>query len=608
MHAWGRSAGRIVLLALTVWGLAMVAPDLYRLARPLGSFGFYADNAGLITDVRGPFTAEADSPAWRAGLRPGDRLDLRRMRCIPLRTLRCASAQAALGGLRLVGVGRPGEFVLAASPAAPARVVDLVARERPFSWWKLAVLPLDQLAAIAVILAAGWLVWTRPGGMTWGFFLFVIWFNPGQSDEYYAILQYWPAALLAQELAGALAQGAGMAGFLLFALRFPQDRSGPRWRPLQRALPALAGALAVLLALSFANLFGHPTEMITRAGILSGFLVAGGAFAILLARRGEQSPADYQRLRWVIWGCLIGLPALVLADVGEGTSLLAGVLGGVSPPEAVWGLLRLVGGVLCLFVFEAVRRPHVVNVAVPLRRVTILGLLLSLPALLLHQQIDRLREGLDQWLDLPHWIWLPIGALALFLISRLHELAVRLVDRSLHRPVAQAGRDLGEAIVRARDIATVEDRLANGAAKALGLASAGVFRHDDGVFTRGACSDGWDDQAAATLDPADPLLKNVAARRPFNLDPAAAERDRLPAGPARPVLGVPVADRFDCFALALYGAHVSGADLNRDERGMLADLADLAAAAWRKLEHEGLKRRVADLEQTLATLTAKAPP
>ena len=109
--------------------------------------------------------------------------------------------------------------------------------------------------------------------MTWGFFLYVIWFNPGQSSEYYALLQHYsPAALLTQNIAGAIAQGAGSAGFIWFAVRAPTDVTTLRWRPLERALPVIAVLLAVLLALSYANLFGYPTEIVTRIGVLSGLV------------------------------------------------------------------------------------------------------------------------------------------------------------------------------------------------------------------------------------------------------------------------------------------------------------------------------------------------
>jgi hypothetical protein len=72
---------RLLLIGLTVWGLVMIVPDLVRVLQPLGSLGFLADNDGLIYDIDGPFPDEASSPAWRAGIRDGDQLDLDAMRC-----------------------------------------------------------------------------------------------------------------------------------------------------------------------------------------------------------------------------------------------------------------------------------------------------------------------------------------------------------------------------------------------------------------------------------------------------------------------------------------------------------------------------------------------
>jgi hypothetical protein len=600
-----KNVGRILLAILTIWALAMIVPDLCRLVQPLGSFGFYANNDGLVTDVQGPFADEEASPAFQAGLRPGDRLELARMRCAPVSTLRCASALAALGGLRLVSAHRRGEFALAATPERPARQIDVVAKQRPFSWWVLTVLLLDQIAAILVVVAAAWLVWTRPGGMTWGFFLYVIWFNPGQSYEYYALLQHSPVALLTQNIAGALSQAAGYTGFIWFALRVPRNECATHWRPLERALPLLAILLAILLLLSFANLFGYATEIVTRIGISSGFAVSACVLLILLARRKELPPQDYQRLRWVIWGCLIGLPALTLAEIGQETTLLDTLWAGQPPPEEVWGLLHLVNGVLCLFVSEAVRRSRVVTVGIPLRRVTILGLLLSVPTLFLHQQIDHLREGISESLSLPSWAWIAVAAALLFLISRIHEWAVHLADRHFNRAVAEAGTRLGNAVLNASSVAEIEGHLVHGVHGALGLASASIFREEGGIFRRDAQDGGWDGASARTLDPQDPMLEPVRTCRPFGIDAKAAARNHLPEGLARPVLAVPVGDRFRCVALALYGAHAAGDDLNRDERAMLAELAHKAACVLTKLEHDQLCRRIAELESELKTVAPK---
>src|SRR6516162_6398381 len=91
---------RIVLIALLLWGLAMIVPDLFRVVHPLGSFGFYANNDGLIYDVTGPFDNEASSPAWKAGLRTGDHVDLAHVRCGLSDVTSCGRALAAIGGLQ----------------------------------------------------------------------------------------------------------------------------------------------------------------------------------------------------------------------------------------------------------------------------------------------------------------------------------------------------------------------------------------------------------------------------------------------------------------------------------------------------------------------------
>jgi hypothetical protein len=72
----------------------------------LGSFGFYANDDGLIYDVTGPFEDRTASPAWNAGIREGDRLDLSKMRCLPYDAVTCRSVLTALGGVQFAVPGR----------------------------------------------------------------------------------------------------------------------------------------------------------------------------------------------------------------------------------------------------------------------------------------------------------------------------------------------------------------------------------------------------------------------------------------------------------------------------------------------------------------------
>ena len=96
----------------------------------------------------------------------------------------------------------------------------------------------------------------------------------------------------------------------------------------------------------------------------------------------------------MIWGCIIGLPSFLVAELAAETTLFDTSWGDFTPSEDIIGLLYLVNGILCLFVFQAVRRPRVVSVAIPLSRVTILGLILSVPILLLHHQVKSIQKHL----------------------------------------------------------------------------------------------------------------------------------------------------------------------------------------------------------------------
>ena len=148
---------------------------------------------------------------------------------------------------------------------APEREVKLTAEPRPTNRLLDVVIVLDTIAGILVVLGAAWLVWTRPGPMTWGFFVYVIQFNPGQAFQFWAWLQLWPRALLAQNVIFLVMQAAAYTGLLLFALRAPVDRAEGRWRTIERALPALAIVFLGVALASMATVFGYPAEIWARS-------------------------------------------------------------------------------------------------------------------------------------------------------------------------------------------------------------------------------------------------------------------------------------------------------------------------------------------------------
>jgi hypothetical protein len=66
---------------------------------------------------------------------------------------------------------------------------------------------------------------------------------------------------------------------------------------------------------------------------------------------------------------------------------------------------------------------------------------------------------------------------------------------------------LGDEILSAEDFTGVEAQLVQGVYKALGLASASVFRQQEHVYKRTASDPAWDNTTAKPLDPRDPMLE-----------------------------------------------------------------------------------------------------
>ena len=307
-------------------------------------------------------------------------------------------------------------------------------------------------------------------------------------------------------------------------------------------------------------------------------------------------------MRWVIWGCLIGLPAFLIAELASTTTIFITKWGNFTPTEDIIGLLYLVNGLLCLFVFEALRRTRVVSVTIPLRRVTILGLTLSVPILFLHREVERIEE----YLHLPEWAWIAMGAAAVFLLSRLHEGAVHLADRYFNRAVEDAEKRLKQALHEAKKAIEIDRLLADETFKALKLASAAAFRREGPVFRRDGNGKGWDRGEAMTINPDAPMLAPVMKGKPFALPDGDEDGIALPAGLARPVLAVPAINPARCFAVSFYGPHESGTDLDASERAMLARLGAEAAAMYAELENGALRDKVARLERELRA-AAKTP-
>jgi len=603
------SIGRFLLFLLTLWALAMIVPGLQRVIDSIGSYGLSVDNDGFVTDVVSPFPSAANSPAAAAGIVPGDRIDLKAMRCIPIDAPQCASLVSVLGGLggtHFALQGRKITLAILPNSSGPPKSVDLESIPAPLNTEERVVLFADTAVGVVVIVIAFWLVWTRPSWMTWGLFLYVIWINPGQSYTFYALLQRWPLAIFAQEVAEALAQGAAFAGLLIFALRFPHDQTEPRWQKVQWAVPLFAVAIAVLTLLGFANMFSYPTERITEVAFLSGLAVDAFVLLILLERRRRLPPLDEKRMRWVIWGCAIGLPAYIFAELCQSSDLFRH-LWGFSPSQAFIGLLYLPNGVLAYFASQAVWQRRVVRVWIPLRHGTILvalSLALGVPIFQLHERLTNVEEGFR----LPTWIWpLVLAPVFLLLMQRLHESAVELVDRVFNRQFHSAQQELkatSEEIAKAETLEEIDRLLVERMASALCLSSCAVFRCQGNVFRRTRDAKGWGTCTKKELRAeSDAIaLRSLELGKPVRLSQEDSDSLELPTGMEAPCLSVPVRSGIpEATAVFLLGPHDTGNDIDADEREMLEKLAARAAAGYERVVAQLLRQEVAQLKAQLAS-------
>ncbi len=604
---------RLALVVLTTWGLAMVLPSFYRVVQPLASFGLAVDNNGVVIDIAGPFEPES-SPAAASGLAIGDRLDLRQMNCWAPRSPACAALVTLLGGSGGVQETFPGrEIDLAIDKAdGTSRMVHMRAKPAPLDLPGRLVLLADTIVGILSTLAAAWLVWVRPGWMSWGFFLYFFWYNPGQTYTYYALLQSQPLLLLVEQCLEALATGVALGGLLIFALSFPGSAPDPRWHPWAKLVPWLAAVMAVLQLLPGANLFGSPTEGLAGAAYLYSYGLDATALAILLARRRTLHPRNEQRMRWVIAGCAIGLPSFIFTEICQTTGLLQNMLGR-APSQTALGLLYLIQGVLAYFVWTAVRRQRVIGVTIPLRRGTVttaLALGLAVPVMFLHDRLAALGETMH-W---PGWLWpLVVAPVALIALQRLHELAVELADHVFNRAYHDASHGLehaGGAMREAETFATIDRWLAEAPVSHLRLTSAAVFRDVDGALHRMRPAIGW---AAAPLrqlrpDLDAPAIACLTHRKPMRLLPQQWRREGLPSEEQAPCLALPVFGwTGQAMGLALFGPHETGSDITPDECDMLQALAVQAGHGYDRIEKEMLQREVRELRARL-TGFAEAPP
>ncbi len=588
--------GRILLLALVVYAVALILPDtlrptaFYQLAYhyleglgsahrsttsswyPLGMVCFTADNDGNVTSVN-------ECGRGQDQLREGDRIDLR--------ATAMTDRRAVIQGGGWVAHERPVVLQVVRANAGPMVVrlnpIDEHLRFFGKTWPETWTLMLEQLAGLFFIGLAALCVWRAPTPVTWGFFLYAIYFNPGDVQVWYANL---PAeALRWLGWMQAVFAGVGLAGLVMFALYFPRHRV-KRWRRAALLLLALFVALTGLNVWSFRNFTaGEPTERVYDAYYYLVLATYVAVFALFLRTYITQR-MDRPRMRWVMLGALTGLLCFIFAEIYTQTSMLDNL---PTIPQWLWQTLYAANVLFPLTVAYAILRHRVINIRLVLNRsvVAIFGFILVLIAfavldLAFHTRVEHVpgialvgaivfgfvHERLRGTMDIMNWLF-----------YRKWYIAERNLKREMER------------LSQTTEIEAVNRSLTDTPANELNLTAAVLFeRKSDGSFHRAHATPSWPGKLLGVINAQHPLIASLKDR-PMVLADRYWKKPAPPPYPVQmPILAVPVVIGRALSRIALFGPHTNGETFDRDELNIIRKLARAASLAYATLEAEEFEK------------------
>lgn len=518
------------------------------------------------------------TPAWRAGIRPGDEL---------IGTPFGAEWSRA----EFPRAGDRGRFTFA--HRGTVIHADMVAvPETDFGAWDRANGVLAIIPATVFLIVAFTLVFLRPSVMTWSFYAYAIgYFSTSPAYEYYAsILPAAPYIVLTFFLTTVCGNFAVMP-LLPFVIRFPDDRLSGFRKSLDNAVwLAIALAFAGYVYEWFAIWSGRgspPTIAFLDTWLPLATFVA--ATFILIKKYKHASPAVRQRFGYFIFG-------LVISFVAYATYFVPGV------PDAMKQIVGYAAVVMPICVAYAVFRHRVLDINFVLNRTLTYGLLSLLVIAFVsfldwslgHVVSGRFTIGVELL------VTIGIG----FLLDRINKTIERLVEGVFFRARRLAEQYLkraASALPYATEEAAVTDGLVQVPAEALQLAAAALYRRSaDGSRFEGIATSNATTVAPPGFDRNHLLVRMLRSSEQREwLDPLRSHLDVENASVY--VLAVPVTVRHELVSFTLYGAHANGAQLDPEEVDLLDELAREAARAYDHIEAVRTREHYAALGAPSAT-------
>ena len=555
---------RLTAFVAAAVAIALNVSASVELFTPPSTFGYRL----VYTDGNRVAEVDPETSAARAGIVAGDHFDFTR-----------SSLRDRILGMEYqpprVGESTSFEVVRSGRAFVTLRAAPLTAAESQYAIFS-PLTPFLRLAGFAYIVIALVILLRRPNRMTWGLFLYLI--SAADVTLYRFPEWLFPVA----QFGSVLLSVVGPVGLVIFAARFPDNRP-TGWRALLDRLAIPVGLLFVIpnLAWDATSLFAgaSPAAWMSLGSILGALALIAIAGVTLVATYFSVEPWARQRFAWVIAGVLFTLVSY---------SSQWGRYWEATYPLVTSDLLVWFASVLYAFapvaIAYAVVRQRVFGISFVVSRTlvyTILtGILFALFAL-----IEWLAGRMIERTGVTIALVAVTAIVVAFSLEAAHAKIENFVESQLFRRRHLAERHLAgvaAGLPYADDSATVEDALVREPVHAYKLSAAALFKRDDsGLFAR-------DGEALEATVP----LRLQGSRRSVRLHEF--EHNGSTEVPyAGLVLAVPIFVRARLEAVAAYGAHANGEDIDPDEAASLEALCGAAGTAYDRLDALRVGREVA---------------
>lgn len=537
--------------------------------------GFHAGQLGTPESAK--TVVDVGSPAYRAGIRTGDRVDCTNMRdgAILFPVYQEAAYEPAPIHACITRGGHAEHVTFVAQPGPPVKST--------YDTFGFAALRL--LVFTIFVIVGSVLVLARPSTMTWLFYAYCVGAAP--LGVVNATWTAWPPVIftLVMSLYGTIGF-LGAAFLLLFALLVPDDRPPRGWRAW-----AYGAAWVITIVLGITQFYWRlhsstPVLTVTDPLVLVASQVLTLTVVIatvvrLISMSGEMRA----RFAWVAFGIVFGVIVnYVRIYIGSVPGNISGMLTIVTPLALMYAILRR----------------HVIDVRFVISRAVVFGIVTTAVVAVIgavdwatSQYLSQLRVALA----IDAVITIALGVV----LHRSYGAIENVVDFYIFRTKHDAEvylKRLARSLLSSEREETVDRALVTDPYEKLDLTMAALFRSDGNVY-RPRDAAGWTVVQALTFDHDHDLVRFLVSERTrlHIRDLGKRVGIELEECGAMPVVAIPVFDGNDLFGFTLYGLHRDGTKLDPDEIDTLQILCETAAQAYIRVEN--LKyRRMAALHST----------